>query len=88
MRLSIKKELTKAKLVLQSFLLRHDKKFTEEVTWTLKHRAWLRNIHFDEEYLNEAFNEYIISVNSLEQILKIIKNRLKEISQNPSVKKR
>ena len=88
MRLSIKKELTKAKHVLQSFLLRHDKKFTEGETWTLKHRAWLKTVLFEEQYLNEAFNEYMISVNTLEQRLKTIENRLKEISQDPDVKEK
>ena len=86
MRLSLKKELTRAKLVLQSFLLRHDKKFTEGNTWTLKYRDWLNKIHFEEDYLNEALNEYMISVNTYEARIKAIENRLKQISLDPAVK--
>ena len=57
MRLCLKADLKKAKQQLSSFLLRQDRKYTDGETWTLRHRKWLKGIHFDEEYLNEAFNE-------------------------------
>ena len=86
MRLCLKADLKKAKQQLNSFLLRQDKKYTDGETWTLRHREWLKKIQFNEGYLNEAFNEYMISINTYETRLKAIENRLKEISQDKSVK--
>ena len=86
MRLNLKTALKKARQVLAAFLLRQDKKYTDGDTWTLRHRAWLKQLHFDEEYLNEVFNEYMISINSYEARLQAIERRLEEISQDKSIK--
>lgn len=86
MRLNLKTALKKARQVLSAFLLRQDKKYTDGETWTLRHRAWLKQLHFDEEYLNEVFNEYMISINSYEARLQAIERRLEEISQDKSIK--
>ena len=88
MRLSLKAELRKAKQVMQSFLLRLGKKYTEGETWTVRHREWLKNIHFEEDYLNEVFNEYMISINTYESRLKAIENRLTEIAQDKCIKEK
>lgn len=87
MRLSIKKELKVAKQVLQAFLLRQDKKYTEGTTyWTINHKKWLAKLHFEESYLQEAFNEYMITINTLESRLKNIENRIEEIAKDSAVK--
>ena len=86
MRLCLRDELKKAKQVLLAFLLREGKKYTEGDTWTIKHREWLKKIHFEEEYLNEVFNEYMISLNTYEMRLKAVDNRLKEIAEDKDVK--
>lgn len=88
MRLSLKAELKKAKLVMQSFLLRLGKVYTEGKTWTVRHREWLQKVHFEEEYLNEAFNEYMISINTYENRIKSIENRLTEIAQDKCIKEK
>lgn len=88
MRLSLKAELKKAKLVMQSFLLRLGKVYTEGKTWTVRHREWLQKVHFEEEYLNEAFNEYMISINTYENRIKSIENRLTEIAQDICIKEK
>lgn len=91
MRRSIMTELKTAKQVLMSFLLRQDKHFEGRTHWTKEHREWLKKISFDQPYLQEAFDEYIISINSLEERLKRIENRLAEIAKDdevaPKVKK-
>lgn len=89
MRLSVKKELKVAKQVLQAFLLRQDKKFTDgSKTWTCIHRNWLNKLTFSEQYLQEAFNEYMVTINTLEARLKIIENRIEEIAQDSEVKEK
>ena len=87
MRINIKKELKNAKQVLMAFLLRQGKKYTEGSSyWTIKHRTWLKNLKFDDAYLQEAFNEYMISINTLETRLKTIEARLEEIPQDKEIK--
>ena len=89
MRLSIKKELKTAKQLLQSFLLRQDKKYTEGTTyWTWNHRKWLKTIIFEDSYLQEAFNEYMITINTLEDRLKNIEHRIEEIAQDSAIKEK
>ena len=87
MRLSLKKQLKTAKQVLLSFLLRMGKKYTDGTTyWTKKHREWLNRVSFDDVYLQESFEEYMLTLNSLESRIKKIERRLEEISQDSAIK--
>ena len=85
MRRSLMNELKTAKQVLLLFLLRQGKIF-EKTYWTKEHRLWLKKVTFDELYLQEAFNEYLISVNTLESRLKAVEKRLEDISKDEEVK--
>ena len=87
MRRSIMTELKTAKQILLSFLLRQGKVYDDgNKYWTIKHRKWLKELKFDELYLQEVFEEYIISVNSLESRLKTVEKRLDEICEDEEVK--
>jgi len=88
MRLSIQTELKESKQKLLSFLLRQGKKYEESGYWTIKHKNWLAKLEFENKLLKEIFNEYMISVNTNEQRLKTIENRLKEIAQEKVVKEK
>ena len=89
MRLSLKKQLKTAKQTLLSFLLRMGKKYSDGTTyWTLKHREWLKKVSFEDEYLQESFNEYMSSLSGIESRLKSVERRLEEISQDGAVKRK
>ena len=85
MRRSIMTELKTAKQVLLAFLLRQGKHFDGKSYWTGEHKRWLKEISFEQPYLQEAFDEYVISVNELEARLKRIENRLEEIAKDEEV---
>ena len=88
MRQDVKTHLKRAKQVLLAFLLRQGIKYTDGENWTVKHRKWLKTLTFKDGYLEEAFNEYMITVNSLEDRLKNIEQRLKEIAEDKDVKEK
>lgn len=88
MRHSLAGDLKKARQVLLSFLLRQGRKYDGTRYWTKAHREWLKKQEFDEEYQKEAFDEYMISVNSLEFRLHGIENRLEEIAGDGEVKEK
>ena len=85
MRRSIMTELKAAKQVLCAFLLRQGKHFEGKTHWTKGHREWLRKLTFEQPYLQESFDEYVISVNALEERLKRIEKRLEEIACDEEV---
>ena len=88
MRQDVKMHLKRAKQVLLAFLLRQGIKYTDGEHWTVKHRNWLKTLSFKDSYLEEAFNEYMITLNSLENRLKTIERRLKEIAEDKEVKEK
>lgn len=88
MRRSIMTELKTAKQLLLSFLLRQGKKYEKTNYWTIEHKKWLKNLIFTQAYQQEVFEEYMISVNTLESRLKSIDRRLEEISKDPEVKQK
>ena len=85
MRRSIMTELKTAKQVLCAFLLRQGKHFEGKTHWTKEHREWLKKLTFGQPYLQESFDEYVISVNTLEERLKRIEKRLEEIACDEEV---
>lgn len=85
MRRSTAEKLKTAKQELLAFLLRENKKYGGAAYWTKTHRKWLSEVAFGEKYLNEAFAEYLVSVNTLEERLKRIDKRLEEIAQDEAV---
>ena len=85
MRRSIMTELKTAKQVMLAFLLRQGKHFDGKSYWTGEHKRWLKEISFEQPYLQEAFDEYVIGVNELEARLKRIENRLEEIAKDEEV---
>ena len=87
MRQSLVTELKKAKQVLQAFLLRQGKVF-EKDAWTKEHREWLRKLNFDQPYMQDALNEYLTSVNTLEARLREVEKRLNEIAKDDEVKEK
>ena len=85
MRSSLVTQLKTAKQLLLAFLLRHGKHFDKGRSWTTEHRKWLQTLTFDEPYLQEAFDEYMISVNNIEGRLKRIERRLEEIACDDAI---
>ena len=77
--------LKTAKQELLSFLLRQGKVY-EGTYWTKKHRDWLKGLTFEEEYMQEAFNEYLVALNTLELKLQETERCLEEIADDSTVR--
>lgn len=62
-----KKDLLSARHRLSKMLLRHGLRFTETKNWTKKHRAWLKSLRFEEAYAQQAFDNYLLSTEQIEE---------------------
>ena len=57
-----KKDLMAARHRLTKMLLRYGYRFTETKNWTVKHRAWLKKIRFDQVHAQQVFDNYLLAV--------------------------
>lgn len=55
-------QLTRARLQLLSFLLRHGRKYETGINWTTRHRKWLATQTFEQEAHRIVFQDYVESV--------------------------
>lgn len=88
MRQTLKKGLKKARQALLSFLLRQGKVYDKDSHWTKAHKEWLKKVEFDQPYLKEAFDEYMITINHLETRLASVERRLEEIAMDGEVREK
>lgn len=58
--------LGKARQHLQGFLLRHDKVYSGERTWTLAYRRWLTTVRFEHPAQQIVFQDYIHAIEEAE----------------------
>ena len=61
-----KKDLQAARHRVDKMLLRHGLRFTITKNWTHKHRAWLKTLHFEEVHAQQAFDNYLLSIEQIE----------------------
>lgn len=52
----------RARQQLSSFLLRHDRKWSESSTWTQRHLLWVRSQRFDSEAQQQVLEDYVQEV--------------------------
>lgn len=67
-----KKDLMSARHRLSKMLLRYGLRFTETKNWTKKHRTWLKRLHLDEAYAQQAFSNYLLAIEQVEERLKAL----------------
>ena len=75
-----KKDLLSARHRLSKMLLRHGLYFTETRNWTKKHRAWLKRVRFEEGYAQQAFDNYLLSIEQIEERVKELDSHIEEAS--------
>lgn len=60
----VRKHLLAARHQLAKFLLKHDVRSPEGVrSWTSRHLAWLRSVHFDSAGLDHIFQDHFLCPN-------------------------
>lgn len=86
-RCSKKRQLKKAKQELLSFLLRMGMIYPEKGSyWTQSHFEWLRTVHFKDEWLQLAFEEYFAELNDLMAKVARLDAQIKMMAETSDIK--
>ncbi len=67
---SLRLDLGRNRQRLMKFLLRKGNVYSATKYWTVSHYKWLNNLHFENEILQETFNDYYSRVRVQEENLK------------------
>jgi len=81
-------DLKRAKQRLLKFLLRLGHSYESQSYWTLKHRAWLKSIHFTHVMQKETFDTYYAHVVDIEERLRDMDRRIEEIARSQRYRSR
>ena len=73
-----KKELMAARHRLSKMLLRYGLRFTATKNWTHKHRAWLKKVRFEESFAQQAFDNYLLAIEQIEERLAMLDAQVEE----------
>ncbi len=73
-----KKDLLSARHRLSKMLLRYGLRFMETRNWTLKHKAWLKRLRFDERHAQQVLDNYLLSIEQIEERLKMLEAQIEE----------
>ena len=73
--------LKQVKQQINALCLRHGKTFEGNSRWTPKHMQWLRSVRFGNAIVQEAFSEYLITLNQLIDKVERLDKRIEEFSR-------
>lgn len=76
-----KEDLMSARHRLGKLLLRRGITYTSGKAWTQKHRIWLRKINWDYEADQTVFDDYLRSIETIEERLAALNAKLEELSK-------
>lgn len=76
-------DLKRAKQRLLKFLLRHGHIYENTRYWTGKHRKWMKTLFFDMPVDKAVFEQYLYTIESIEERIGRIDLQIKEIAESP-----
>ncbi|EKR98474.1 transposase, IS116/IS110/IS902 family [Leptospira mayottensis 200901122] len=79
---SLRLDLGRNRQRLMKFLLRKGITYSATKYWTVSHNKWLNNLQFNNEILQETFNDYYSRVRVQEENLKAMDKRIQEIAES------
>ncbi|WP_050008756.1 IS110 family transposase [Leptospira interrogans] len=85
---SLRLDLGRNRQRLMKFLLRKGNVYSATKYWTTSHYKWLNNLHFENEILQETFNDYYSRVRVQEENLKAMDQRIQEIAESEPFRER
>ncbi|KLO75056.1 Transposase, IS116/IS110/IS902 family [Leptospira interrogans serovar Muenchen] len=85
---SLRLDLGRNRQRLMKFLLRKGNVYSATKYWTTSHYKWLNNLHFENEILQETFNDYYSRVRVQEENLKAMDQKIQEIAKSEPFKER
>lgn len=81
------KDLLSARHRLSKMLLRYGFRFMETKNWTLKHRAWIKQVRFDAHHAQQVLDNYLLSIEQIEERLKMLTAQIEEAATDKAVVK-
>lgn len=81
-----KKDLMSARHRLSKMLMRHGLRFAETRNWTKKHRRWLLVLRFEEVHAQQAFDNYLLVIEQVEERLKMMDAHIEEAAAEDAYK--
>lgn len=78
-------DLMAARHRVSKMVLRYGLQFTgTKENWTLKHRAWLKGLRFDERHAQQAIDNYLLAMEQAEERIKALDAHIEEAAQDKS----
>ena len=78
-------DLMAARHRIGKMVLRLGLRFTgTKNNWTLKHRAWLKGLRFDERHTQQAFDNYLLAIEQVEERLRGLNAHIEEAAKDKS----
>jgi len=81
-------DLKRAKQRLLKFLLRHGHIYETTRYWTGKHRKWMKALVFEMPLDKAVFEQYLYTIESIEERVVRIELQIKEIAESPRYQER
>lgn len=76
----VKQDRLRARHRLSKMLLRRGLVFRDAGAWTLRHRAWLHSLRWEQPSDEIVFGEYLLAVELLDERLRALEQKLEEIA--------
>jgi transposase len=76
-------DLKRAKQRMLKFLLRHGHIYENTQYWTGKHRKWMKTLVFDMPLDKTVFEQYMYTIENIEERVERIEIQIKEIAESP-----
>jgi transposase len=84
----IQDDLKRAKQRMLKFLLRHGHIYENTRYWTGKHRKWMKTLVFEMPLDKAVFEQYLYTIESIEERVGRIDLQIKEIAESPRYEER
>ncbi|EMJ94473.1 transposase, IS116/IS110/IS902 family, partial [Leptospira alstonii serovar Sichuan str. 79601] len=85
---SLRLDLGRNRQRLMKFLLRKGNVCSATKYWTVSHYKWLNNLHFENEILQETFNDYYSRVKVQEKNLKAMDRKIRGVAESEPFRER
>lgn len=77
-----KQDLMSARHRLSKLLLRHGFVYRNGNHWTLKHRAWLKGVSFEEKSTQQVFDNYLLAIEQIEERVARLGAHIEELANS------
>jgi transposase len=78
-----RQDLMRSRHRLSKLLLRRGYSFSQgKRAWSYRHRLWLRSLHFEQEYDQVVFDDYLLAIEQLEARMRALEETIERVSRS------